>query len=181
MENREAQNRLERDYLAGKLTADEYTALRRALHEGTASTVEQLDPELASWGSRAAAFLLDTFVLVLAIIVTGIAALVAGGPVGDALSTLAGFELLLLPGVYHWLMTGAWGQTLGKMAVGLKVVRASDGARVGYLRALGRVASIWLLGLLLLPLLLAYLWPLWDRLNQTLYDKIAGTVVVRAH
>jgi uncharacterized RDD family membrane protein YckC len=31
----------------------------------------------------------------------------------------------------------------------------------------------------LLPLLLAYLWPIWDRRNQTLYDKMAGTIVVR--
>jgi hypothetical protein len=28
-------------------------------------------------------------------------------------------------------------------------------------------------------LLLAYLWPLWDKRNQTLYDKIVSTIVVR--
>jgi uncharacterized RDD family membrane protein YckC len=33
--------------------------------------------------------------------------------------------------------------------------------------------------LLGLPLLLAYLWPLWDKRNQTLYDKMASTLVVR--
>jgi uncharacterized RDD family membrane protein YckC len=33
--------------------------------------------------------------------------------------------------------------------------------------------------LLFFPILLAYLWPLWDRRNQTLYDKMAGTIVVR--
>jgi uncharacterized RDD family membrane protein YckC len=33
--------------------------------------------------------------------------------------------------------------------------------------------------LLLDSLRLAYLWPLWDRRNQTLYDKMVDTVVVR--
>ena len=83
------------------------------------------------------------------------------------------------PSLYAWLMVGAWGQTLGKMAVGVKVVQSSDAGRVSYLRSLGRAASTWLLGVLFLPILLAYLWPLWDRRNQTLYDKMAGTIVVR--
>ena len=61
------------------------------------------------------------------------------------------------PSLYAWLMVGAWGQTLGKMAVGVRVVRSADAGRVSYLRALGRAASTWLLGLLFLPILLAYL------------------------
>ena len=83
------------------------------------------------------------------------------------------------PTLYAWLMVGAWGQTLGKMAVGVKVVRSTDAGRVSYIRALGRAVSTWLLGVLFVPILLAYLWPLWDRRNQTLYDKMAGTIVVR--
>ena len=31
----------------------------------------------------------------------------------------------------------------------------------------------------LLPLVLAYLWPLWDKRNQTLDDKMVNTIVVR--
>jgi uncharacterized RDD family membrane protein YckC len=31
----------------------------------------------------------------------------------------------------------------------------------------------------LVPLLLAYLWPLWDERNQTIYDKFVNTIVVR--
>jgi uncharacterized RDD family membrane protein YckC len=30
-----------------------------------------------------------------------------------------------------------------------------------------------------LPLLLSYLWPLWDQRNQTLHDKMVGSIVVR--
>jgi len=34
------------------------------------------------------------------------------------------------------------------------------------------------LGFFALPLLVAYLWPLWER-KQTLYDKMVNTIVVR--
>ena len=33
--------------------------------------------------------------------------------------------------------------------------------------------------LLEIPLYLSYLWAAWDRQHQTLYDKVAGTVVTR--
>ena len=176
---REAQIRLERDYLAGKFSADEYTRLRQALHEGDfMGDAAVAEPELASWGSRAAALLVDAFVVIGIVVVTVVASFAATDSVSDTLSGLLGFELFLLPGLYHWLMTGAWGQTLGKMAVGIRVVRDADGSQVGYLRALVRVASIWVLAFFFLPLVLAYLWPLWDRRNQTLYDKMARTIVV---
>ena len=71
------------------------------------------------------------------------------------------------------------GTELGKMALGIRVVRNEDADRVSYPRALGRASSVWVLGIFSLPLLLAYLWPLWDRRNQTLYDKMASTIVVR--
>jgi uncharacterized RDD family membrane protein YckC len=105
-----------------------------------------------------------------------IGVMVAAGRVGAFVFFLA---ILVLPSVYQWLMVGRWGQTLGKMALGVRVVRAEDASRVAYARSAGRVASAWLLGIFTLPLLLAYLWPLWDRRNQTLYDKMVKTIVVR--
>jgi uncharacterized RDD family membrane protein YckC len=167
-EHEEARARLERDYLAGALSADEYTRLRRELHE-TGVLTRELPAELpfASWGRRAGALLLDTLIVIV------------------GLTILAGFAfvpffaILLLPALYHWLMVGAWGQTLGKLALGIRVVRASDGAAAGYAHALARVVSVSVFGFLVVPLLLAYLWPLWDERNQTLYDKLVGTVVVR--
>ena len=95
----------------------------------------------------------------------------------DAAALLIFFVWFLGP-IYAWLMVGAFGQTLGKMAVGVRVVRRTDASRVSYGRAFGRAASTWLLGVFVFPILLAYLWPLWDRRNQTLYDKMAGTIVV---
>jgi uncharacterized RDD family membrane protein YckC len=169
-EHEEARARLERDYLAGALSADEYTRLRRELHESVAGVDSPAAPDVlrhAGWGRRAAALLLDTFIVLIGLSV--LAALAFG-------EFLA---IILLPVLYYWLMVGAWGQTLGKMALGARIVRAADAERVGYVRALGRVACVWVLGILIVPLLLAYLWPLWDKRNQTLYDKMVDTVVVK--
>ena len=65
------------------------------------------------------------------------------------------------------------------MALHIRVVRADNAQRIGYGRAAGRVASVFLLEIFTLPLLLSYLWPLWDSRNQTLQDKMASTIVVR--
>ena len=196
-EREAAKARLERDYLAGAISADEYTRLRRQLEEeptrarapepepATTPTArattrgysglvaERPDPvtgaPLASWGQRAGGWFIDLFVYI------GIWIAVAVSEPGDALATVV---VVFGPTVYQWLMVGRWGQTLGKMAVGIRVVASEDGSDVSYLRALGRAASVWVLGLLFLPLLLAYLWPLWDRRKQTIYHKMASTIVV---
>jgi uncharacterized RDD family membrane protein YckC len=166
----EAQARLEADYMAGKITADEYTERRRGLRAGIPLPDEAPSALIyASWGRRAAALLVDGLVLVAVWVVV----LVPG--VADGL----GLVLVAVPALYQWLMVGTWGQTLGKIALGIRVLRAADAGPVTYARSAGRVASVWLLAILWLPLLLAYLWPLWDPRNQTLYDKMAGTIVVR--
>lgn len=139
---------------------------------------------LASWGRRAGGWFVDLLVYVVAFVATFVLALATEDRETGEVSSIAALLMFVVwflgPSLYAWLMVGAWGQTLGKMAVGVKVVRSVDAGRVSYARALGRAASTWLLGLLFLPILLAYVWPLWDRRNQTLYDKLAGTIVVRA-
>lgn len=209
VEYADAVERLEQEYLAGGMSADEYTRRRRELEE-RASTPEDVPEEpvvrepmppmhaperevrasgdpvtgalLASWGRRAGGWFVDLLVYVVAFVVTFVLALAtedATGEVDAWAALLVFFVWFLGPSLYSWLLVGAFGQTLGKMAVGITVVQSADAERVGYLRALGRTASTWLLGLLFFPILLAYLWPLWDERNQTLYDKMAGTIVVR--
>jgi uncharacterized RDD family membrane protein YckC len=84
------------------------------------------------------------------------------------------------------LCGGKRGQTVGMMAVGIRVVRAETMAVLGYGRALGRAlieGVLRLLGIvravLGILLLVDLLWPLWDKRNQTLHDKVVGSVVVR--
>jgi uncharacterized RDD family membrane protein YckC len=60
----------------------------------------------------------------------------------------------LIGGIYFVWMTGAYGGTLGKLAVGLRVVTA-DGGRITYARAFGRWAADYLLGGMIYLLVLA--------------------------
>ena len=79
---------------------------------------------------------------------------------------------------YFVLAEGLFGQTVGKRALGIAVVRASDQTTPGILLALiryvGRVISAFFL-------LLGYFWMLWDRRRQTWHDKLSSCVVIRVN
>jgi len=98
---------------------------------------------------------------------------------------------LLLTGVanlvYVTILTGGRrGQTVGMMAVGIRLVRDGALGVVGYGRVFGRALVEQVFRLLLsATLVLGVVWlldmlfPLWDKKRQTLHDKIAKTVVLR--
>lgn len=94
------------------------------------------------------------------------------------ISSLAGFAL---GAGYRTYLHGSRGQTLGKMACGIRVVKP-DGSGVGYANAFGRYcfSSI----LLLLPAFGIFLWlgahlmAGFDREKRALHDHIAGTRVI---
>ena len=92
---------------------------------------------------------------------------------------------------YYWIQHAAWGATIGKRALGVQVVRASDRSSIG-VRQAGIRAVVFLIGpaaFLLLggPLEIAggVLWvadtglSLLDPQAQCLHDKLAGTIVIR--
>lgn len=66
--------------------------------------------------------------------------------------------------------------TLGKRALGLKVT-SLDGGRISFGSATGRYFGKILSAIILL---IGYLMMLWDDKKQTLHDKMAGTLVIRA-
>jgi uncharacterized RDD family membrane protein YckC len=67
------------------------------------------------------------------------------------------------------------GQTVGKRALGIRVIDFSSGGSIGY----GRAALRWIGRLISsIPCYLGYLWMLWDKEKQTWHDKIANDVVV---
>jgi uncharacterized RDD family membrane protein YckC len=84
---------------------------------------------------------------------------------------------ILLFWLYYWLFTGLKGQTLGKMAVGIKVVNAA-----GYVPGLGCAALREIPGKILssIAICLGFLWVIWDKQKQGWHDKIASTYVVSA-
>jgi uncharacterized RDD family membrane protein YckC len=96
---------------------------------------------------------------------------------------LAGLAAALLMFAYDWVQHGLWGRTIGKRALGTKVVTASDRSKVSGGAAGGRAAVFALPPIV--PLvgglfaLLNELWLLWDRQRQCLHDKAAKTVVIK--
>ena len=76
---------------------------------------------------------------------------------------------------YTWLLTWKFGGTLGKLAIGLRVVTA-NGEPIGCGRALGRTFAEILSGI---TLLIGYIIAAFDSEKRTLHDHICGTRVIR--
>jgi uncharacterized RDD family membrane protein YckC len=97
---------------------------------------------------------------------------------GSAIVNALLFVLTLGIGwIIWWFIVAPRGQNPGKAVVGLRVIRTD-----GRAATTGPMFVRGLLGIVLsfVPLYLDDLWLLWDRDAQTLHDKLAGTVVVKA-
>jgi uncharacterized RDD family membrane protein YckC len=132
---------------------------------------------------RLGAWMIDGFIVGLVTNVINSALLGGGRPPAvaspDQVAALLGRSMGVTYGImwtYLVLMTGLKGQTLGKMALGLRVV-GPDGDPPGFGRALLRET----IGRILSGLVCAigYLSVLWDGEQQGWHDKIAGTHVER--
>lgn len=134
-------------------------------------------PAPASFVLRVGAHLVDVVlpVFVLLVLVGGLA---------RTRHPLAAFGILVL-GSLALLAFAVWnigfrqgscGQSLGKRAVGIRLVGATTGRPVGFRCAVVRQIAH---PLDALPLHLGYLWPLWDEQRQTFADKVCATLVVR--
>ena len=129
---------------------------------GTGETVE-----LATPGLRLGARLIDIVIGILLTVVVGF---------------IDPFLLPILVGAaYETCFVALKGQTPGKMAVSIKVVRADSGTLPGWGPAAGR----WVIPaigytLLILPGLLVHASLLWDDRRQGWHDKAVKTLVVKA-
>ena len=155
-------------------------------------------PPVASWWSRAAARLIDEAVLVVGMLpfVIGLVMLVdakgagatiyqSADPARDTyrVTVLIGIGLMGLGGllgilVWVWnrvVQQGGTGQSIGKAALKIALVSAATGKPIGTSSAFLREITHAVDGIFAI----GYLWPLWDRRNQTLADKLVGTVVAR--
>jgi uncharacterized RDD family membrane protein YckC len=163
----------------------------------------------AGWWSRAAAAAIDGLILSIPVAALSVVAvLVLIGPVarGELASNLGGVLLALLLVLAYLLLAFVLllvtlllyaglsmgrpaprnGQTLGKQALGIRVVRLSGDAATFWSAAMREVAIKSLLfggvgGLLFgIPTVLDFLWPLWDGEKRALHDMLADTRVVLA-
>lgn len=129
--------------------------------------------ELAGLVDRFAASLIDSFLLILPL---SVAALIMSSPGHHIPKQLLQFVFLALPVAYHWYFwTRRDGQTPGKFALGIRVIKTDHSAISdvdAVIRAIGYHVSSMLFGL-------GFIWALFDKNNQSWHDKIARTYVVR--
>ncbi|AWN29077.1 RDD family protein [Streptomyces sp. NEAU-S7GS2] len=96
-------------------------------------------------------------------------------PVG-AIIMIALAWLLMIGGTFFLIAKeGSSGQTPGKKALGVKVIKEATGQPLGFGMTFVRYLCRYLNGLLCG---IGWLWPLWDDKSQTFADKLAGSVVV---
>jgi uncharacterized RDD family membrane protein YckC len=108
---------------------------------GAVSSIPEAEVEYMGFWIRFVAVIIDLLVLsAIAFIVLLIMALLM-----PTIPTHIIFTFLALPLLYYWLLTGLKGQTVGKMAVGIKVVNAAGsvpGLRRSALREIpGKIVS----------------------------------------
>lgn len=153
-------------------------------------------PALAGWGSRLGAWFIDGLILGVPIGIV-VFAILGAGPTevdictdfdgdtylcerpttGAVLMLLAVYALYFV--AYVWYLgwrQGVTGTTVGKKAVGIRVVHEHTNQPLGGGRGIGRMFATFLSAA---PCYLGYLWPLWDDRNQTFHDKIVGSLVVK--
>jgi uncharacterized RDD family membrane protein YckC len=144
-----------------------------------------LPTELATWGQRAGATVVDNVVLLLPSILVGVGATTFAG------NYIGAITILVFQGMYFTRMLSTKeGQTIGNRVAKTRVVDAITGVvptrqqafrrwlPFALCQALGIVASFILFPLAIL-FAADYLLPLFDKQNQTLHDKFAGTIVLK--
>jgi uncharacterized RDD family membrane protein YckC len=156
-------------------------------YQAPRSYVPYAKPRSQGVAIRFVAILLDTIIILiltailsapfnaLALInASGTITLSLGGAVGGIVS-LAVFML------YFTLLEGHYGQTVGKMAVKIKVVRESDGTAIDYSQAAVRTILRFLDEIpVVIPYLLGAILIWSSEEKQRLGDRVAHSVVVKA-
>lgn len=146
------------------------------------------------WKRFAASFI-DSFVttilsyaLLIPLMLVGMGAMGLGGEGGSPLAAGAGIAsmlamypiLFLVPSIYFgWMQSSSLQASLGKLAVGIKVVR-TDGQRIGFWRGFLRSLAYVLFGALTcgLGVLISGLMVALTERKQALHDMLCDTLVV---
>lgn len=145
------------------------------------SSVARSTPRVAALGKRFSAFVLDTMVLFGAFAVVDAWVFLRWGVVeGNELSLTT--ASLLLAGIfnsailfaYGWLLEASFGATLGKVLVGLRVVRSGSGSAIAAAAIRNGMRILDGAGVYLLGVVVAGCSPCRQRLG----DLCAGTAVV---
>ncbi|MFS8200798.1 RDD family protein [Streptomyces sp. CWNU-52B] len=132
-------------------------------------------PPYAHWGQRFLATLVDGLVLLVAYLPA-----VIGAAIGtDSAAAIFGLiTFVAIIGVAIWMLVqeGRTGQTIGKKALGIRLLREIDGRPLGVGMAFVRRLAHFLDSV---ACYIGWLWPLWDAKKQTFADKVCSSVVVK--
>jgi uncharacterized RDD family membrane protein YckC len=136
--------------------------------------------KLAFWGERFVAWLIDALILGL---IVGFLSIFSWFVIGSlswwstwpSWMPFFNFNVSgILYFLYWFLMDGAYGQSLGKMAMNLKVVRL-DGGRIN----MGQAALESFGKAFLLPIDIIVGWILYPKSRQRLFNRLSETIVIR--
>ncbi|MGR6972241.1 RDD family protein [Streptomyces cynarae] len=130
-----------------------------------------LQPSYANWGQRFLGTLVDGLVFAVPYL------LILLGRNTPALMVI-GFLIIVGIGIWQLIMEGRTGQTLGKKALGIRLVREIDGQPLGVGMAFVRRLAHFLDSL---ACYLGWLWPAWDAKRQTFADKVCSSIVIRSN
>lgn len=148
-----------------------------------AAATSPTDSPKAGFWIRFVASMIDGLILGAVQFIIGLVLGFAGGSVSDfdmggavVMLTITWLCSMAVSITYYVFFTGYNGQTPGKMALRIQVVR-TDGTPMNYGRAflreiIGKFVSALILGV-------GYLMAAFDRDKQALHDRIAGTYVIR--
>jgi len=152
------------------------------------ATIAEVGPPAGFW-IRFVAYVVDAFVLTLALVVIGGVivglAVVMGGTSGTesevaigAGVVLAVLVFIVIAWLYEALMTsGRYGATIGKQAVGVRILCA-DGAPLSFGRATGRY-FLKVFVTPMIPFAIGYLMAAFTARKRALHDFMADTFVVK--
>jgi uncharacterized RDD family membrane protein YckC len=131
-----------------------------------------IGPVIAPWPRRLAASIVDTFILLL---VNALIFLLVNAFVPD-LAPRIPLALIGMAIAVAYLAVGwrVWGMTLGKWALGIRILTA-DGRGLSWARSLARVGAFLVASA---PLKLGFAAILWDERRRGWHDHLAGTIVV---
>jgi len=132
-----------------------------------------MQPPYANWGQRFLGTLVDVLVFAVPYILVGVGA-------ANKMPALAIIGYLAVIGIAIWqlIKEGRTGQTLGKQALGIRLVREIDGQPIGVGMAFVRRLAHFLDSI---ACYLGWLWPAWDAKRQTFADKVCSTIVIRTN
>jgi len=130
--------------------------------------------DYAGIGQRFAAYLIDSLILMIALVLTSAFVVALEGESGA--SSICASVLWYAGQLGYYTYFGVRsGQTPGKRAMRIKVV-CTDGSLMSTGKSAVRAFGYWISALCLY---VGFLWALWDQDRQTWHDKMAGTHVVK--